>query len=87
MTPLNPCLLDTGSPPIPEIQDWGARYAGQDGLLNMCQAVPSHPPAPGMLERLAQAAGDPACATYGPIMGDAALREAGTAPPKTGSAG
>jgi aspartate/methionine/tyrosine aminotransferase len=76
MPPLNPCLLDTGSPPIPEIQHWGTRFAGGGGLLNMCQAVPSHPPAPGMLERLARAAGDPAYATYGPIMGDTALREA-----------
>jgi aspartate/methionine/tyrosine aminotransferase len=77
MSPLNPRLLDTGSPPIPEVQTWGARYAGQGGvLLNMCQAVPSHPPAPGMLERLARAAGDPGSATYGPIMGDTALREA-----------
>src|SRR3954451_23918703 len=76
MTLLNPRLLDTGSPPIPEIQTWGARYAGPGELLNMCQAVPSHAPAPGMLKRLAGAAGDPACATYGPIMGDAALREA-----------
>ena len=76
MTSLNPRLLDTGSPPIPEIQAWAARYAGPGGLLNMCQAVPSHAPAPGMLERLARAAGDAACATYGPILGDAALREA-----------
>jgi len=53
-------LLDTGSPPIPKIQAWGARYEGRGGVLNMCQAVPSHPPAPSMLERLAQAAGDPA---------------------------
>ncbi|RYF03739.1 MAG: aminotransferase class I/II-fold pyridoxal phosphate-dependent enzyme, partial [Deltaproteobacteria bacterium] len=67
---------DTGSPPIPEIQAWGARYAGRDGLLNMCQAVPSHAPAPGMLERLGRAAADPAFATYGPILGEAALREA-----------
>ena len=76
MTALNPRLLDTGSPPIPEVQAWGARYAGPGGVLNMCQAVPAHPPAPGMLEHLARAAGDPACATYGPIMGDAALRSA-----------
>jgi aspartate/methionine/tyrosine aminotransferase len=45
-------------------------------LLNMCQAVPSHPPALGMLEQLSRAAGDPASATYGPIMGEATLREA-----------
>jgi aspartate/methionine/tyrosine aminotransferase len=74
--PLNPRLLDTGSPPIPEIQAWGARFTGRGGLLNMCQAVPSHAPAPGMLERLARAGGDPTCATYGPITGDVALREA-----------
>jgi aspartate/methionine/tyrosine aminotransferase len=74
---LNPRLLDTGSPPIPEVQAWGARYDGHAGaLLNMCQAVPSHPPAPGMLEHLSHAAGDPAFAVYGPIMGDAALRKA-----------
>jgi len=73
---LNLRLLDTGSPPIPKIKAWGARYEGQGGVLNMCQAVPSHPPAPGMFERLASAAGDPACATYGPILGDTALRKA-----------
>ncbi|WP_458094531.1 aminotransferase [Roseomonas sp. WA12] len=82
MPPLNPLLLDTGSPPIPEIQAWGARYAATrdtsqgKALLNMCQAVPSYAPAPGMLDRLSRAAGDPACAVYGPIMGDVALREA-----------
>ncbi|MBB5694084.1 aminotransferase [Muricoccus pecuniae] len=74
---LNPRLLDTGSPPIPEIQAWGAEYRGGEGpLLNLCQAVPAHPPAPGMLEQLSLAAGSPATAGYGPIMGEAALREA-----------
>jgi aspartate/methionine/tyrosine aminotransferase len=77
MPPLNLRLLDTGSPPIPEVQAWGARYDGHAGtLLNMCQAVPSHPPATGMLKYLSRAAGDPAFAVYGPIMGDAALRDA-----------
>jgi len=77
MPPLNARLLDTGSPPIPEIQAWGACYGGGDGgVLNMCQAVPSHAPAPGMLEHLARAAADPGSASYGPIMGDTALREA-----------
>jgi aspartate/methionine/tyrosine aminotransferase len=77
MLTLNPRLLDTGSPPIPEIQAWGARYAASGGaLLNMCQAVPSYAPAPGMLDRLARAAGDPQSATYGPIMGEPGLREA-----------
>lgn len=75
MPPLNARLLDTGSPPIPGVQAWGARYDAHAGpLLNMCQAVPSHPPASGMLDHLAQAAADPAFAVYGPIMGDTALR-------------
>jgi aspartate/methionine/tyrosine aminotransferase len=77
MLTLNPRLLDTGSPPIPEIQAWGDQHAAEGGtVLNMCQAVPSHAPAPGMLEHLARAAGDPRSATYGPIMGEPVLREA-----------
>ena len=77
MLPLNPHLLDTGSPPIPEIQACGARYDGSRGpLLNLCQAVPAYPPPPEMLAQLAEAAGSPAAAGYGPISGDAALREA-----------
>ena len=77
MPPLNQSLLDTGSPPIPEIQGWGRAYSGGRGpLLNLCQAVPAYPPPSTMLERLAAAAGDPATASYGPIPGDEALRNA-----------
>jgi len=77
MAAVNPLLLDTGTPPIPEIQAWGALYDGASGpLMNLCQAVPSHPPAPGMLRRLSDAAGDPALAGYGPIAGEGTLREA-----------
>ena len=77
MPSLNPQLLDTGTPPIPEIQACGARYDGARGpLLNLCQAVPAYPPPPEMLARLAEAAGSPDAARYGPIAGDPALREA-----------
>ena len=77
MPPLNPLVLDTGTPPIPEIQACGARYDGSRGpLLNLCQAVPAYPPPPAMLARLAEAAGSPDAARYGPIAGDDALREA-----------
>lgn len=76
MPRLNPRLIDTGSPPIPEIQAWGRRYDGRHGpLVNLCQAVPAYPPPPEMLERLAAAAGSAEAAAYGPIQGDAALRE------------
>ena len=76
MPPLNQSLLDTGSPPIPEIQGWGRQYSGARGpLLNLCQAVPAYPPPPAMLGRLAEAAGSPATAGYGPIPGEDTLRE------------
>ena len=74
---LNPLLLDTGSPPIPEVQGWAARYDGGAGpLLDMCQAAPGYPPAPGLLARLAEEAGRAENARYGAILGDAALRDA-----------
>ena len=75
--PLNPLLLDTGSPPIPEVQGWMARYDGSAGpLLDMCQAAPGHPPSPELLARLSYEAGLAANARYGAITGDPALREA-----------
>jgi len=77
MPNLNPLVLDTGSPPIPQVQAWGRAYAGGRGpLIDLCQAVPGYPPHPAMLERLALAAGEPAAAKYGLIAGDPALRDA-----------
>lgn len=77
MTALSASLLDTASPPIPEVQAWGRAYDGARGpLMNLCQAVPAYPPPNAMLRRLAEAAGDPATASYGPILGEPALREA-----------
>ena len=74
---LNERVLATEAPPIPAITARAAAYDGARGpLLNLSQAAPAHPPAPGMLERLAAAAGDPAIAGYGPILGEPALREA-----------
>lgn len=74
---MNPLVQDTGSPPIPEVQAWGRAYAGQRGpLIDLCQAVPGYPPHPDLLRHLGEAAADPACAKYGFIPGDLALREA-----------
>lgn len=74
---INPLVADVGSPPIPEAQAWTKRYGGAYGpLINLSQAVPGNAPHPGMLERLATAAGSPAGGQYGPINGDAGLREA-----------
>ena len=75
--PLNPHLLDTGTPPIPEAYAWTSRYDGSAGpLMNMAQAAPGSPPPPELLARLGQGAADPMGARYGAISGDVALRQA-----------
>ncbi|SFK91672.1 aminotransferase [Falsiroseomonas stagni] len=67
----------TAAPPIPAARAWAARYAGQAGpALDLTQAVPGYPPPPELLAKLGEAAGSAACAGYGPIAGDTALREA-----------
>ncbi len=74
---LNPDLIDTGTPPIPEAQGWARAYDGRHGaLIDLSQAVPGSPPPPALLARLAEAAAEPASTRYGGITGDATLREA-----------
>ena len=73
----NPLVLDVGSPPIPEAQGWMQRYDGSRGPpINLSQAVPGSAPHPELLKRLGEMAASEAGARYGPIGGDAALREA-----------
>ncbi len=73
---LNSLLLDTGSPPIPEVHAWAARYDGAFGpMLDMCQAAPGYPPHPDLLARLSEEAGRWENARYGAIIGDPALRQ------------
>ncbi|MBN9062450.1 MAG: aminotransferase [Rhizobiales bacterium] len=75
--PLNPLLIDTATPPIPEARAWIGRYSGACGaLIDLSQAAPAVAPSSEMLERLAAAARDPASARYGAIEGDAELRAA-----------
>lgn len=75
--PLNPDLIDTGTPPIPEAQSWARGYDGRRGpLIDLSQAVPGAPPPPELLQRLAEAAASPDLSRYGAITGDRALREA-----------
>jgi len=74
---LNPDLIDTGTPPIPEAQGWARAYGGARGpLIDLSQAVPGAPPPVTLLEKLAAAAAEPGSTRYGGITGDAALREA-----------
>jgi aspartate/methionine/tyrosine aminotransferase len=77
MYALNPLLVDTGTPPVPEVKAWAAGYAGAQGpMIDLSQAVPGYPPHPAMLARLSEEAGRAGNASYGPILGDAELREA-----------
>jgi aspartate/methionine/tyrosine aminotransferase len=77
MPSVNPLVLDTASPPIPEAWEWARRYGGHLGkLLDLCQAVPGYPPHPEMLAKLGRAAADPEAARYGALTGDEKLREA-----------
>ena len=74
---LNPLVVDTGTPPIPEVQGWAARYGGALGpMVDMCQAAPGYAPHPALLARLAEEAGQWENARYGPIAGDPRLRDA-----------
>lgn len=74
---LNPDLLDTGTPPIPEAQGWARAYDGRNGpLIDLSQAVPGAPPPEAMLQKLAEAAANPDMTRYGAIVGDLALRRA-----------
>lgn len=74
---LNPNLIDTGTPPIPQAQGWARAYDGRSGpLVDLSQAVPGSPPPQELLQRLSEAAADPGNTRYGPITGDMALREA-----------
>jgi hypothetical protein len=77
MPRLNPDLIDTSTPPIPEAYGWATRYDGSRGpLVNMAQAVPSNPPHPELLARFGRDAGTGPAARYGDIGGDKTLREA-----------
>ncbi|AOO82791.1 aminotransferase [Bosea vaviloviae] len=74
---LNPDLLGTGTPPIPEAQGWARAYDGRNGpLIDLSQAVPGSPPPQELLQRLGEAAAATDSARYGAITGDLALREA-----------
>jgi len=77
LLPLNPNVVDTGTPPIPAARAWMARYDGAHGpAIDLSQAAPGSPPPAELLARLAAAAGRPDTARYGAILGDAALRDA-----------
>ncbi len=75
--PLNPDLIDTGTPPIPEARGWLAAYDGRHGpAIDLSQAAPGGAPPDALLAKAAEAAGSAEAARYGAIQGETALREA-----------
>ena len=78
MTPhFNPRVAALSTPPIPAIQQWAKAYEGSCGpLIDLSQAVPGYPPHPRLLAALADAAGSPRYAGYGPIEGESEMRAA-----------
>ena len=77
VTAFPPSILATAAPAIPTARAWAAAYRGAAGpALDLTQAVPGYPPHPDLLVRLGEEAARTANAGYGPIEGEAGLREA-----------
>jgi aspartate/methionine/tyrosine aminotransferase len=77
---LAPLVQATEFPPIAEAMSWVAPGAFTSKrnreLLNMCQAVPSYPPAPALQAEFARLAQEPGTGGYTDIFGIADLRKA-----------
>ena len=61
-------------PPIAEAIGWVAERKSTRELLNLCQAVPSYPPAPGLQDEVARLAHLPGTGGYTDIFGVPELR-------------
>ncbi|MFN4206052.1 MAG: aspartate/tyrosine/aromatic aminotransferase, partial [Agrobacterium albertimagni] len=73
----NPLVADLSAPPVPSVFAWARAYDGASGpMIDLSQAVPGYPPHPDLFAWLAEAASARANAGYGPIEGEAPLREA-----------
>jgi aspartate/methionine/tyrosine aminotransferase len=75
---LNPLLLATPHPPIPEIQGWAVESPHRGGLpvIDVVQAVPGYPPHPDLAAYLAEKVREFRLSLYTPIQGLPGLRNA-----------
>ena len=75
---INPWVDGVSPPPIADAKAWvaGREFGAERPLLDVCQAVPSYPPAASLREAVASAVRDDASALYTPILGLPALRTA-----------
>jgi aspartate/methionine/tyrosine aminotransferase len=64
------------APPIAEAMTWIRTSPSNRSLINLCQAVPSYPPAEALAEEVGRLAKLPATSLYSEILGIPALRRA-----------
>jgi aspartate/methionine/tyrosine aminotransferase len=73
---VSPLISRVESPPIAEAMGWVRQGPRNRELINMCQAVPSYPPAAELQAEVGRIAGLPQTGGYTDIYGLPALREA-----------
>ena len=73
--PFSPNVVETAFPPIAEALSWVSAKQNSVDVLNMCQAVPSYPPAAALQAEIARLAGLPGTGGYTDIMGIPELRD------------
>jgi aspartate/methionine/tyrosine aminotransferase len=74
--PVSPLISRVEAPPIAEAMSWVKTRPGNRELLNLCQAVPSYPPAESLQEEFARLARLPHMGGYTDSLGIRPLREA-----------
>lgn len=63
------------APPIAEAMSWISKVPSNRPLINLCQAVPSYPPAESLTEEVGRLAKRPETSLYSDILGIPALRQ------------
>jgi aspartate/methionine/tyrosine aminotransferase len=75
-SPVSTLIAQVESPPIAEAMSWVKQTKSKRDLLNMCQAVPSYPPAEILQTEIARLAHEPNTGGYTDIFGVLPLRVA-----------
>jgi aspartate/methionine/tyrosine aminotransferase len=71
----NPAISAVEAPPIAEAMTWLKSGPRNRAVINLCQAVPSYPPAEAMQEAIGRLAKEDAISLYSDILGVPELRE------------
>lgn len=72
----NKIIRGIEAPPIAEAMSWISSVPSNRPLINLCQAVPSYPPAESLTDEIGRLAKRPETSLYSDILGIAALRQA-----------